>query len=626
MTCPDIVGGLSEPENPHDEDDLTPTEPPRQPSLPRNRRRTALRVVMVVVVLWALASAFLILSGARSANSAVNSLDSFTKEAGGDLVSLTNLVSDDADLSQLQNARDQLEQARGRLGSRLLAPLRPLPVIGPQLRSASALAEASFTITDSTLDAFGATGKVIRKQDDAAPGEAKIDARLTAAAEMQSVLETLKSRISNLDLGPTDGLLGPLVNARSDFQKRYDDATSKLDDAIAAVTGANSFLTGPNKYLILAANNGEMRAGSGMFLQIGVMSTAKGRFDLGDFTATAHMFLPTPGTTLDPTLQDLWGPLSPTQEWRNVNLTPRFDESARMATEMWQSSGRGSTTGAMAIDVVGLQELLKVSGPVAVIDDTGTETEISADNVVYKLLIDQYKALTDAGQEERRSYLGDVAAAIFESFNNGHVELADMLEAFRSIGKGRHLMMWSSDPVQQAGWEALGTSGKLAQDDMLLSVINRGGNKLDQFLDISTKLTERKTPQMRHLTAHVTIANNSPTGLPAYVEGPVAELDLAAGEYLGYLTLTVPGGAGNPTSKGAEIVGTAVDGPTKVIVLKVQIPRGQSLDIEVGFGLTTDWKSINVLSSARIPAVDWTAGARNWRDYEPKRVVLDELN
>ncbi|MGB6058713.1 MAG: DUF4012 domain-containing protein, partial [Microthrixaceae bacterium] len=425
--------------------------------------------------------------------------------------------------------------------------------------------------------------------------------------------------------GPADGLIGPLASARNRFSEQYHEATTTLDDAIAGVKGTRAFLGGPEKYLVLAANNGEMRAGSGMFLQIGVMATSHGRFQLGAFTPTGDMFLPAPGARLDPTLEALWGPLTPTQEWRNLNLTPRFDESARMAKEMWKSSGRGEVDGAMAIDVVGLRKLLKVSGPIFVNDDSGQQSVISADNVLHVLLVEQYKSLTSAGQDERRAHLGDVAAAIFESFNNGNVPLADMLEAFTAIGRGRHLMMWSSDPIQQAGWVSLGLSGTLAENDVMLSVINRGGNKLDQFLEVTSELSSKTTDSTRHLVTSVTLTNTSPGGLPAYVEGPVAGLGLTAGDYLGYLSLTVPGGAGDPSSTGAEIVGTAIDGPTKVIIIRVVVPRGQTKHIEVAFDLPTSWKTINVLPSARFPSVTWSAGSLKWNDGGDKELALDKL-
>ncbi|MGB3412660.1 MAG: DUF4012 domain-containing protein [Microthrixaceae bacterium] len=601
-------------------------EPDQPPTAPKRLRGRILAAVCVLVAVWAVTAGYLVVSGTRSANRAADSIESFSEVSGGDLMNLTHLVEGDIDLRDLRAAEKSVGSAHARFRSPILGLLKPIPVIGRQIRSARALTGSSLTVTRATLDAFSNAHELVESQDNStSTGDERIQDRLTAAADLEALLSQLQIRIDDIDLGPADGLFSPLAKARNRFSEQYDEARTTLDDALAGVKGTRAFLGGPEQYLVLAANNGEMRAGSGMFLQIGVMATSEGRFQLGEFTPAGDMFLAHPGARLDPTLEALWGPLTPTQEWRNLNLTPRFDESARMASEMWKSSGRGKVDGAMAIDVVGLRKLLRVSGPVSVTDDSGQQSVISADNVLQVLLVEQYKALTSSGQDERRAHLGDVAAAIFESFNSGNVPLADMIEAFTAVGRGRHLMMWSSDPVQQAGWVSLGLSGTLAENDVMLSVINRGGNKLDQFLEISSELSSKTADSTRHLEAKVTLTNTSPAGLPRYVEGPVAGLGLAAGDYLGYLSLTVPGGAGDPTATGAEIVGTAIDGPTKIIVIRVLIPRGETKKIELGFDLPTAWKSINVIPSARFPSVAWSAGSRKWDDNRARELTLDKL-
>ena len=46
-------------------------------------------------------------------------------------------------------------------------------------------------------------------------------------------------------------------------------------------------------------------------------------------------------------------------------------------------------------------------------------------------------------------------------------------------------MLWSADPAEQAGWATVQVAGNVEAGLMLLGVHNRGGNKLDQFLDES---------------------------------------------------------------------------------------------------------------------------------------------
>ena len=128
------------------------------------------------------------------------------------------------------------------------------------------------------------------------------------------------------------------------------------------------------------------------------------------------------------------------------------------------------------------------------------------------------------------------------------------------------------------------------------------------------------------MQVQVTLANTTPGGLPRYVAGPYSGTDLAEGEYLGLLSLTVPQGAGNPVVDGAELVAAGDDGPTRIIVSNVRIPRNQTAVVTVGFDLPAGWTSVEILPSARVPPMEWTAGDATWTDKKPRLVELDELN
>ena len=45
-------------------------------------------------------------------------------------------------------------------------------------------------------------------------------------------------------------------------------------------------LQGPERYLVLMGNNAEMRAGSGMFLELGLLTTSDGELHLSDVMPT----------------------------------------------------------------------------------------------------------------------------------------------------------------------------------------------------------------------------------------------------------------------------------------------------------------------------------------------------
>jgi hypothetical protein len=437
------------------------------------------------------------------------------------------------------------------------------------------------------------------------------------------VLAQLRSNLDGLDLGPTEGLAPPLARARNRFAAEYARVTNVLDVASTAVSGVGDFLEGPTRYLVLAANNAEMRAGSGMYLQVGVMDVENGQFELGDFTPSEDIYVPSPGAELDPDVASNWGWLRPGQEWRNLNVTPRFDQSARMAAEMWEALGQGPVDGVIAIDVIGLRHLLEVVGPVEVGETPGTDV-VSAETVEKDLLFDQYTSFQD-DRDARRDRLGVVAESAFEAFNTRPVSASNLLKVLQTAGAERHVLLWGSEPVQQDAWTALGASGELPQNSMMLSVINRGGNKLDPFLDISADLTVEDVGDYHQVSVAVNLHNSAEEGLPPYVEGPHPRSGIAGGDYLGIVALTIPGGAGNVEIGGLPLGFAGQDGATRVVTAKVLVPRGESSRLVIDFDLPNSWQTIEVQSSARIPATSWTAGLLKWQDDVRQLLALDAL-
>jgi hypothetical protein len=276
----------------------------------------------------------------------------------------------------------------------------------------------------------------------------------------------------------------------------------------------------------------------------------------------------------------------------------------------------------MSIDVVAVQRLLELTGPVEVAGPDGAFT-IDGDNVRAQLLRKQYEAFDD--REDRRDQLGDVAQAVFDAFNQRPVPAADLVGLIDRAGAERNLMLWSSDPDQQAAWEALGVSGELTPDTLMAALINRGGTKLDPYVTIDAALSAEDLGDRWRVSVQVDLANGAPEFLPTYVEGPVEGSGGVAGEYIGILALTVPEAATEPTTSGDGFAVVGDDGPTRVIGTNVAIPRGEQRSVTVTFELPKEWDTVRVTSSAHVPAVRWTAGDKEWTERRPRSVALESL-
>ena len=173
-----------------------------------------------------------------------------------------------------------------------------------------------------------------------------------------------------------------------------------------------------------------------------------------------------------------WGWLLPGVDFRNLGLTPQFNVTAPLAAHMWTALTGQPVNGVMALDVAGVKQLLVATGPVVVDGQT-----ISADNVEQYLLHDQYVGLTDGGGQ-RQDALGALTNVVLHQLESQSTDLRTLGQAVSSAVAGRNLMMWSSNPVDQAAWSVSGVSGSLTARSVDVSLINRGGNKLDQYVPV----------------------------------------------------------------------------------------------------------------------------------------------
>lgn len=599
------------------------------------RRRSALPWVLggtvVVIVVWAAFVAAQVVSMRGDVDAGIDHIEE-ARAGTGDLMSLVGTLqgddSGDGDdnggggdvdaAAELDAAVADFDAAQRTASGPVMAPVRLLPVLGRQLRATTTLLETAVEVGTATSDSIDELREL------AGAPAADPSARVEAVRGSEVVLAELQDTLRDPDLGPTEGLMAPVADARNRFSDQLAQTTATVDSALVGLTGVGDLLEGPSTYLVLAANNAEMRAGSGMFLQAGTLRIDGGAFALSEFVPTEELFLDQAGSELDEDMAARWGGLVPNQEWRNLNLSPRFDESARMAADMWASLGRGEVDGVMAIDVVAVQRLLELTGPVEVPSPDGEVITYDTENVRQELLRRQYTQFDD--RSERRDQLGEVARGVFDAFNGRPIPAADLVAMMDRTGAERHLLMWSDDPAQQDAWEELGLSGVLPEDALMLSLLNRGGTKLDPFMELRADLDATDEGDHWRVEVVVELTNGAPDALPRYVEGPVDGSGGVAGEYIGILALSVPASATEPTTSAPGFAVVGDDGPTRVIGANVAVPRGESRQVSIGFDLPKEWDVVQVTSGARVPATRWTAGDKDWTQRRPRTVALESLS
>ncbi|MGI8791717.1 MAG: DUF4012 domain-containing protein [Acidimicrobiales bacterium] len=510
-------------------------------------------------------------------------------------------------IDDLERARASFAAGHRKSSSIGMAPLRLLPIVGRHVQSVAALSEAAAVVADVGVRAVVDAGKVLDQPQDTGL------ARIEAVMEIAAVADRAIADLDGLDLGPTN-LASPLATRRKDFEDQLIEVRTTLERARDSGNAVGGLLAGPRTYLLMAANNAEMRAGSGMFLSIGTLSISDGEFELGELEPAGDLYIDdaskVPPLTGD--LADRWGWLEPNREWRNLGASPRFDANAALAAEMWKAETGEEVDGVLALDAEMLRGVIAATGPVVIDDQV-----LSDSSVLGYILHDQYADYGDdldpTSQAPRREQLGRLASAAVDAIESGDFKITELAKQLAGAVAGRHLMAWSARPDEQTGWEAAGVAGVLDESSLMASVINRGGNKLDWFLKTSATMKITPSEAGTDVEVRLTLRNETPEGEVRYVAGPYPDSGVGEGTYSGLVAFTLPGSAlDSRVDDVAALAVAGADGPTRVLAVPVEIKRGETKEVVVRFHLPGSTGTMRVESNARIPPTAWSALGDEW--------------
>lgn len=567
------------------------------------RLRTAVRIALVLLGLWLAVGVVLGVLAVRDVQRGIDAAEQARAN-----IDPSSLVEGTA-AGDLERARAAFAAGHRKASGPGMAVLRMLPLVGRNVRSVAALSNAAAVVADVGTQAVSDAGAVLDEPQSTGPD------RVRAATSISAIAGRAAEDLDDLDLGPKN-LLPPLAERRSQFADQLDEVRTTLARARDAGQAVGALLGGPRTYLLLAANNAEMRAGSGMFLSVGTLRVADGEFELGELVPAGELYLDsdTPPPPLTGDLEERWGWLDPNQEWRNLGVSPRFDATAELAAAMWEAHSGEAVDGVLMVDAEALRGVIAATGPVPLDDQV-----IDAGSVIDFVLHDQYDEYGDSldpeSQAPRREQLGRIASAAITAIESGEFEVATLARELSDAVAGRHLMAWSARPEEQRGWEAAGVAGALTENDALLAIINRGGNKLDWFLDVAAEVEVDPGMEGTAVTITVDITNETPEGEVRYVAGPYPGSGVGEGVYTGLVTMNLPGTAADLRLEGVDQLAVAgADGPTVVVGGPLTLGRGESRRVVVSFSLPQGLTAFRILPSARIPPVSWKGPDGPWAE------------
>jgi hypothetical protein len=560
----------------------------------------------VLVGLWLVAVAYVLLDAALAMGDGTDALRSVRRRAD-----ISELLGPDA-RADVDRAERRFDRASSRLDSVLLAPLRVVPVVSRHVSAARSVAHGAHDSTRVARSTLEEMDRLVERPH--RTGEQRLD----LLRDLADVAREAGARLQAIEVASPDALVSTLGDAVAEMSARRADAVRGARDLATVSSALADVLDGPEPYLLLGANNAEMRNGTGMFLSAATLRLDGGDLDLGEVLSTAETVLPEGSVPATGDLAANWPWLEPGRDLRNLGLSADLPQSAPLAIANWAKvPGGARTAGVIVVDVDAMRALLRAVGPVEV-----DGVRYTSDTVRGLLLRDQYSRFAD-DRDERRDQLGLVARRIFERLKQGRWEVDELATQLSEAVQGRHLMVWSQDPAVQRAWRVTGADGHLTRRSLSIGFLNRAADKLDSWVDTSADVRFSRAGRGRTRISITYRIENTCTpencSGPPYVVGPNIA-GLQARDHRGLVVANLPRGTTDIELTGTRQFLAAGDGPTETVGGEVTVRSGATVTVTVTGLLPAGIEDLVVEPSARIEPTTWRIAGRTF-DTDRRRTV-----
>jgi hypothetical protein len=460
-----------------------------------------------------------------------------------------------------------------------------VPVVGTDVRELQAVSAAVDSTTRTVLPPLLDVG--LRP----ASWNGRLDVRPFERAQvpLDNAEARLRETRAALRLAPSGG-----VEAITKARVQLDDALTRLArqlrDARVAAHVVPEMLGGDARYFVAVQNNAEARATGGLIGAYGILRAHDGRLTLERVGSDAELVDPaSPAIDLGSEYDQRYARFQTTRTWRSANLSPDTPTVGKLLVALWAKQTRQRLDGALFIDPVGLADLLAATGPVALPDGT----TLTQKNAVRVLLVDAYRRFPREQDAARNAYLHQAARVVLTRLTAGPVPGSVARAVANAVASG-HLQAYSSHSSTQNQLASAPVGGALESSGPFLEVVTQdvGGSKLDVYQRRSVRYEAEPTGQAVDLghgavleeqaKVTVTLRNDAPAGLPAYVTlrpddpgAPVGQSKTWVSVYLG---------------KGATLLGATLNG----VPVSLETATDNGLGVFSAF-VTTDRGATSVL-------------------------------
>lgn len=420
-------------------------------------------------------------------------------------------------------------RAESRLNWPVTLPARLLPVIGDNLQAATALASSGRLLAPAAEQALDAAA--VFPVGPAGPeigfSEGRLNTEPWPLASKDLTDAAVSANLAMADVRAADGiLLPPIKGIREAFLRDGANTVQALEKAgDAAALLPHFFADGTRRTWFLAIQNPvELRATGGFLGAFGILSAEDGALTLEKFDS--NLALPvvnSPAPAPDEFAKN-YDKFYARTFWSNTNMTPDFPTAAGVLASMWKQTTGREIDGVIAIDAVGLNQLLKIVGPVNV----SPVGDVTSDNFLPLALNEAYEKFPE--KDNRSRFLIEVGNEVWRRLLAGNfLNPSALMVPMGEMVSTKRIQIWSPDELERL--KRVGLAGELRPADgadyLMVVGQNAAGNKLDYYAqrEISYRVDLTKPGQVQG-RVEVNIANGAPMGAkPSYIMGPTLPND-----------------------------------------------------------------------------------------------------
>lgn len=334
-----------------------------------------------------------------------------------------------------------------------------------------------------SVEPFESLWEVIRPDT---PNEINVEQFEQAKLDIGEAKNSLQRAIADYKYVDTNIFPENIKNRLTEYETYLSTAEKSLELAVPLLGAVPEVLgsSGERKYLILFQNSNEIRPTGGFIGSYGVLDFEKGKIKnlLIDDVYNPDGQIDLRNINIEPPeqIKDYLG--EEKLHIRNANWNPDFRKSANTIEDLYFKVTGDKLDGVIAVDLIFVENLLRVTGPVFL---TSYNEEITAENLDERAEFHSEFDYQD-GSDQKRSFLTILGSKLLEKiFALEREKLPTMLtEVYKSLEQKNFLIYFSNSPVNvlldEKNW-----NGKLVdmQNDYLYIVnANLGGTKANYYV------------------------------------------------------------------------------------------------------------------------------------------------